>query len=232
MGDYEEMDPKDATDINVVKALDIGAVATELTKIANEVPEGMPAVGDAGPWDATKDWSAFHDHILSETKGFRYFRLDEIVRDAAPEAGELAKVEAIEFARNVAGLLRWLANLKQSERSEDKTSGKHFLTETRRCVILPPKTHGERFKLWENPVGRCYELLKECLQRLDPARLQQCVVCSKLYYAKRSDQPACDRVCAHRLRSQRWYLKRGKEQRSKETTSRRSKNHGHEAQKE
>ena len=55
-------------------------------------------------------------------------------------------------------------------------------------------------------LARLWQDFREALQDLDASRVRECPLqnCSKLFWAKRSDQSTCGRVCANRLRVQRF----------------------------
>lgn len=59
-------------------------------------------------------------------------------------------------------------------------------------------------KLWQD--------FCEALQDLDVSRIRECQICLNLFWARRSDQVACDRVCANRLRVQRFNKKQQERQ--------------------
>jgi hypothetical protein len=46
--------------------------------------------------------------------------------------------------------------------------------------------------------------LMEVLRGVEAARIRQCPVCQRIFWAGRKDQPACTKQCTHVLRTRRW----------------------------
>lgn len=57
-----------------------------------------------------------------------------------------------------------------------------------------------------------YGRFRAALDGLDTTSVRQCPACSKLFWKRRSDQPACSKACANRLRVKHWYEKNKKPQ--------------------
>jgi hypothetical protein len=192
-------------------------MTSELLAIANAIPLGMPSLRQPYLADPTKHWDVIHKRILDLTTEFIEFPLAKIAKEVVGGAPGWRRRQALDFARDTAEVARFVAQFDWNGPVEPKRWN-YPLVETYETRIEPRYKTGRIF-IRQNPLLHLYINLKWWLSEMEATRLRECPVCRHLYYAARSDQPACGTRCAHRLRSRRWYETRGKKRADREGRS-------------
>ncbi|HUY19053.1 MAG TPA: hypothetical protein VMV15_07485 [Candidatus Binataceae bacterium] len=199
-----------------MQASEVKGVFKELTAIANAVPyapyDSNQEISDALSGDripgraGVRDWFGESERIISATKGFLHFPLSEIATRKVAGARRWFEGDALKFARHVADILRWIVRwgIAPTERQDEK-----IITTFETALSFNRTKFGWSLEL-DSPIETLYRNFYACLKQADPLRVRACRKCSRIFYAKRSDQNDCSTVCARRLRSRQWYEKKGR----------------------
>jgi len=194
---------------------DIGRCTIELLNITNAVPPDMPSPLGTLP-DPGKNWDSARHCIIDSTREFKEFPLAKIAAEKIGAAKGWRWRQAVEFAREASGVIRFIAHCDREWGGEVEPPHWNFRLDEMYETRIEPRFKPDRVLVRENPLVPMYSKLKEWLRQLEPSRLRACPVCERVFYATRRDQSACSPVCSHRVRSRKWYATRGKSQRSEQ----------------